>query len=136
MVTPSVAFTSMVLFPTTTGLYLLDTMDAFVNQFGILACALVIVIVFGAGLLGMLPRLAKHLNRHSSIKLGTGWMVLVGGVGPAALGYMLINEVQTKISESYSGYPGLVQRSLRLGHGRCADCWRGVDVLRPMEQEV
>ena len=104
VVTLPVAFISMVLFPTTTGLYLLDTMDAFVNQFGILACALVIVIVFGAGL-GMLPRLAKHLNRHSSIKLGTGWMVLVGGVGPAALGYMLINEVQTKISESYSGYP-------------------------------
>ncbi|KSU67289.1 sodium-dependent transporter [Arthrobacter sp. NIO-1057] len=99
-----VACISLILFPTTTGLYLLDTMDAFVNQFGILACALVLVIVFGAGL-GMLPKLAKHLNRHSSIKLGTGWKVLVGGIGPAALGYMLINEVQSKINESYSGYP-------------------------------
>lgn len=99
-----VAVISLVLFPTTTGLYLLDTMDAFVNQFGILACALVLVIVFGAGL-GMLPKLAKHMNRHSSIKLGTGWKVLVGGIGPAALGYMLINEVQSKINEPYSGYP-------------------------------
>ena len=99
-----VAVISLVLFPTTTGLYLLDTMDAFVNQFGILACALVLVIVFGAGL-GMLPKLAKHLNRHSSIKLGTGWKVLVGGIGPAALGYMLINELQSKMAESYSGYP-------------------------------
>ncbi|MFC9933527.1 sodium-dependent transporter [Glutamicibacter sp. NPDC127525] len=99
-----VALISMILFPTTTGLYLLDTMDAFVNQFGILACALVIVIVFGAGL-GMLPKLAKHLNRHSSIKLGTGWMVLVGGVGPAVLGYMLINEIQTKLATPYEDYP-------------------------------
>ncbi len=99
-----VAVISLLLFPTTTGLYLLDTMDAFVNQFGILACALVIVIVLGSGL-GALPKLAKHLNRHSSIKLGTGWKVLVGGVGPAALGYMLINELQTKMSEQYSGYP-------------------------------
>ncbi|WP_313813638.1 sodium-dependent transporter [Glutamicibacter sp.] len=99
-----VAVISLLLFPTTTGLYLLDTMDAFVNQFGILACALAIVIILGAGL-GALPKLAKHLNRHSSIKLGTGWMVLVGGVGPAALGYMLINELQTKLSEQYSGYP-------------------------------
>lgn len=99
-----VAIISLILFPTTTGLYLLDTMDAFVNQFGILACALVLVIVFGAGL-GMLPKLAKHMNRHSSIKLGTGWKVLVGGIGPAALGYMLINEVQSKVNESYSGYP-------------------------------
>ncbi|MEG2578660.1 MAG: sodium-dependent transporter, partial [Glutamicibacter sp.] len=69
-----------------------------------LACALVIVIVFGAGL-GMLPKLAKHLNRHSSIKLGTGWMVLVGGVGPAVLGYMLINEIQTKLATPYEDYP-------------------------------
>ncbi len=104
IVTIPVALISLALFPTTTGLYLLDTMDAFVNQFGILACALVIVIVLGAGL-GMLPKLAKHLNRHSSIKVGTGWKVLVGGVGPAALGYMLINELQTKMAEQYSGYP-------------------------------
>ena len=104
IVTIPVAVISLALFPTTTGLYLLDTMDAFVNQFGILACALIIVIVLGAGL-GLLPKLAKHLNRHSSIKLGTGWKVLVGGVGPAALGYMLINELQTKMAEQYSGYP-------------------------------
>ena len=104
VVTVPVAVISLLLFPTTTGLYLLDTLDAFANQFGILACALVMVIVFGSGL-GLLPKLAKHLNRHSSIKLGRGWMVLVGGIGPAILGYMLINEIQAKISEQYSGYP-------------------------------
>ncbi|MDR4532147.1 sodium-dependent transporter [Glutamicibacter sp. PS] len=104
VVTIPVALISLVLFPTTTGLYLLDTMDAFVNQFGILAAALVSVIVVGAGL-GALPKLAKHLNRFSSVKVGTGWRVLVGGIAPAALGYMLINEIQTKLSEQYSGYP-------------------------------
>lgn len=104
IVTIPIALISMALFSTTTSLYLLDTLDAFVNQFGILACALVVVIVVGSGL-GALPKLARHMNRHSSIKLGTGWMVLVGGVGPAALGYMLLNELQTKITESYSGYP-------------------------------
>ena len=104
VVTVPIALISVALFSTTTSLYLLDTLDAFVNQFGILACALVVVIILGSGL-GALPKLAKHLNRHSSIKLKTGWMVLVGGVGPAALGYMLLNEFQTKISESYSGYP-------------------------------
>ncbi|WP_431709919.1 sodium-dependent transporter [Glutamicibacter uratoxydans] len=104
IVTLPIALISIILFSSTTSLYLLDTFDAFVNQFGILACALVVVIVVGSGL-GALPKLAKHMNRHSSIKLRTGWMVLVGGVGPAALGYMLLNEFQTKISESYSGYP-------------------------------
>lgn len=104
IVTVPIGLISLALFSTTTSLYLLDTLDAFVNQFGILACALVTVIVVGAGL-GALPKLAKHLNRHSSIKLSTGWMVLVGGVGPAALGYMLLNELQSKIGEQYSGYP-------------------------------
>ena len=94
----------MLLFPTTTGLYLLDTSDAFVNQFGILACALVTVIVLSAGLTA-LPKLQKHLNRTSSIKMGTKWRILVGGIAPVALGYMLINEIQTKSTEQYSGYP-------------------------------
>ncbi|PQZ96190.1 sodium-dependent transporter [Arthrobacter sp. MYb227] len=104
IVTIPVALISMVLFPTTTGLYLLDTSDAFVNQFGILACALVTVIVLSAGLTA-LPKLQRHLNRTSSLKMGTGWRILVGGIAPVALGYMLINEIQTKSTESYSGYP-------------------------------
>ena len=55
--------------------------------------------------LGSLPRLQSHLNMTSSIKLGTGWRILVGGVVPVALGYMLINEIQSKSAEQYSGYP-------------------------------
>lgn len=103
-VTIPIALISLLLFPTTTGIQLLDTSDAFVNQFGILACALISVIVISAGL-SSLPRLQKHLNRTSSVKMGTGWRILVGGVAPVALGYMLINEIQSKSSEQYSGYP-------------------------------
>lgn len=104
IVTIPIAVISLVLFPTTTGIHLLDTSDAFVNQFGILACALVAVIVISAGL-SSLPRLQQHLNRTSTIKMGTGWRIVVGGIVPVALGYMLINEIQTKSSEQYSGYP-------------------------------
>ena len=104
IVTIPVALISLILFPTTTGLQLLDTSDAFVNQFGILACALVTVIVLSAGLTS-LPKLQKHLNRTSSLKMGVGWRILVGGIAPVALGYMLINEIQTKSTESYSDYP-------------------------------
>jgi len=104
VVTIPIALISLILFPTTTGIHLLDTSDAFVNQFGILACALVTVIVVSAGL-SSLPRLQKHLNLTSSIKMGAGWRILVGGIVPVALGYMLINEIQTKSTEQYSGYP-------------------------------
>ncbi len=39
IVTVPIGLISLALFSTTTSLYLLDTLDAFVNQFGILACA-------------------------------------------------------------------------------------------------
>ncbi|MGN5734256.1 sodium-dependent transporter [Arthrobacter psychrochitiniphilus] len=104
VVTIPIAVISLILFPTTTGIQLLDTSDAFVNQFGILACALVAIIVISAGL-GSLPRLQKHLNVTSTLKVGTVWRILVGGVVPVVLGYLLINEIQSKSSEQYSDYP-------------------------------
>lgn len=99
-----VALISIVLFPTVTGLYLLDTFDAFVNSFGILAGALVAVVMI-SWVFRKLPLLSRHLNRTSSIKMRRTWMILVGVVAPLALAYMLYNEFVTKINEPYEGYP-------------------------------
>ena len=104
VVTVPVALISIVLFPTVTGLYLLDTFDAFVNSFGILAGALVAVIVV-AWVFRKLPTLSRHLNRVSSVKMRGTWMALVAVVVPLALAYMLYNEFATKIAEPYEGYP-------------------------------
>ncbi|GAB2901527.1 sodium-dependent transporter [Neomicrococcus lactis] len=104
VVTIPMAIISIVLFPTTTGLYVLDTVDAFVNQFGIVAGALVAVIVV-LWIYRKLPALRDHVNRISSFKLGGFWYVLAGVVSPIVLAYMLITEVIAKSSESYSGYP-------------------------------
>jgi neurotransmitter:Na+ symporter, NSS family len=103
-VTIPVAVISTALFPTVTGLYLLDTFDAFVNSFGILAGALVAVVVV-AWILRKLPVLSAHINRVSSIKMRRTWIVLVAVVAPLALAYMLYNEFATKIQEPYEGYP-------------------------------
>lgn len=100
-----VAAVSLALFPTATGLYLLDTADAFVNSFGITLGALVTVVVL-AWFLRKLPLLANHLNRTSTVKMRRGWIALVAVVVPAALIYMVANEFITKIGEPYSGYPG------------------------------
>ncbi|MEE1621244.1 sodium-dependent transporter [Zafaria sp. J156] len=99
-----VALISLVLLPTTTGLFVLDISDAFVNQFGILAGALVAVVVL-AWVLRKLPMLSGHLNRISSVKMRTTWMVLVAGVVPVVLAYILVNEIIAKVSEPYAGYP-------------------------------
>jgi NSS family neurotransmitter:Na+ symporter len=83
---------------------MLDTVDAFVNSFGIMAVALVAVIVV-AWLLHKLPALVEHLNRRSSFRVGTLWKLLVGVLAPIVLGYLFISELIAKVSEPYSGYP-------------------------------
>lgn len=98
------AVISMALFSTTTALTVLDTADAFVNAFGIMAVALVAVIVV-AWVFHKLPALRDHLNGRSSFRVGRIWMLLVGVLAPIVLGYLLISELITKISEPYGGYP-------------------------------
>lgn len=99
------ALISMLLFPTTTGLNLIDITDAFVNNFGIVAVALVATVTLTAGF-GALPTLRNHLNRSSSFKVGRIWQVFVGGIAPIVLGYILINEVQNTVINGYGGMPG------------------------------
>ncbi len=98
------ALASLLLFPTTTGLNLLDVMDNFVNNFGIVAVALVATVTLSAAF-GALPTLRNHINKSSSFKLGRTWQLLVGGIAPVILGYILINELQTVMSEGYGGMP-------------------------------
>ncbi|MFD5214353.1 sodium-dependent transporter [Microbacterium sp. NPDC058345] len=99
-----VALISIALFSTTTALAVLDTTDAFVNAFGIMAVALVAVIVV-AWFLHRLPVLREHLNRRSSLRVGWFWMLLVGALAPVVLGYLFVSELRAKISTPYEGYP-------------------------------
>ena len=99
-----VAVISLLLMPTTTGLYVLDILDNFVNLFGILAAGLCAIIVV-AYVVRALPALAEHLNRYSSIKVGKIWMVLLAVVTPLVLGYSLIQSVIKLIQTPYEGYP-------------------------------
>ncbi|MFD5224474.1 sodium-dependent transporter [Microbacterium sp. NPDC058342] len=99
-----VALISIAMFSTTTALAVLDTTDAFVNAFGIMAVALVAVIVV-AWILHKLPVLREHLNRRSSFRIGRFWMLLVGALAPVVLGYLFVSEIIAKTGEPYSGYP-------------------------------
>ncbi|WP_341975976.1 sodium-dependent transporter [Microbacterium sp. LTA6] len=98
------AIVSMALFSTTTALSVLDTADAFVNAFGIMAVALVAVIVV-AWMLHKLPALQEHLNRRSSFGVGRIWKICVGVLGPIVLGYLLVSEIIAKTSAPYGDYP-------------------------------
>ncbi len=104
MVGIPLALISMLLFPTTTGLNLLDVTDAFVNNFGIVGASMVCALTLTAGFTA-LPTLRRHLNKSGSFKVGRGWQLLVGAVAPVILGYTLIGEIQTRLTEGYGGMP-------------------------------
>ncbi|GGH60930.1 sodium-dependent transporter [Rothia aerolata] len=95
---------SILLMPTESGLYVLDILDNFVNQFGILAAGLVSIITL-AYIVRALPALRDHVNKSASLKIGPIWMVLLALVTPIILGYSLISTLITSLQEPYEGYP-------------------------------
>ena len=98
------ALLSVLFLGTTSGLHVLDIVDHFINQFGILLVAVVsmVVVVWG---LRALPVLAAHLNDHTSIHIGLWWRALVGVVTPVALTYVLVDAFLTDLRTPYGGYP-------------------------------
>ena len=105
LVTVPLAVISLVFFATASGIYVLDIVDHFINQFGILLAALVAVVIVG-WILRKLPMLARHLDHHSSIKLKGWWPILVGVIVPIALAYMLWEAFDAVVETTYGGYPG------------------------------
>ena len=104
------AIVSVALFPTTTGLNLLDVVDHFVNSFGIVTVALVSVLTVGL-ILRRLPALQHHLNSVSSFRLGWLWQVFVGVLTPVVLGYMMISELIKVIQDGYGDLPTVLVSS-------------------------
>ncbi|ANH40199.1 Sodium:neurotransmitter symporter family protein [Nocardioides dokdonensis FR1436] len=94
------ALVSVLFLGTTSGLHVLDIVDHFINQFGILLVAVVsmVVVVWG---LKALPMLAAHLNDHTSVHIGLWWRALVGVVTPLALTYVLVDSFITDVQTPY-----------------------------------
>jgi NSS family neurotransmitter:Na+ symporter len=99
------ALLSLVFFSTTSGIYVLDIVDHFVNRFGILVVAVVSVLVV-AWVVRALPGLAAHLNRTADLPVGKLWVVVLGYFVPIVLAVVLAQELWAVITEPYGGYPG------------------------------
>ncbi|MGH3362784.1 MAG: sodium-dependent transporter [Nocardioides sp.] len=95
---------SLVFFSTTSGIYVLDIVDHFINQFGILLVAVVSMLVI-SWVFRALPMLADHLNHNGSVHIGNWWRGLISVVAPIALAYILIDGFLTDVKTAYEGYP-------------------------------
>jgi len=98
------AIISLALYSTTSSLAMLDTVDKYTNEVGVVTSAILMCLITGLGL-RKLPELQAHLNFVSTARIGTWWRVLVGIVVPIALAYMLVTTVAELLTEPYGDYP-------------------------------
>ncbi len=97
------ALLSFVLFGTSSGLYDLDVVDAYINNIGVVASAIVMCVAV-AWVLRRTGLLARHLNAVSESRLiGTWWRVLIAVVVPVLLGYMFVQTAWAYATDGY-GY--------------------------------
>lgn len=97
------AVISCVLYPTDGGLYLLDSADHFVNQYGIAVAALVSVVTV-IWVLRKLPVLQRNADATSAVKLGHWWRICLGVITPLGLAWMLTDALRQEFEENYAGY--------------------------------
>ena len=97
------ALISLALFSTTSSLATLDIMDKFTNNIGIVAIALISIIVID-WILRRTNEFALHLNAVSSFQVGTLWRICVVNLTTIVLGYTLMQELFTLVSKPYGGY--------------------------------
>ena len=91
-----------VVFASHSGLLVLDIVDRFINNFGVLAGGLVEIIFLG-WIFG-LTDFKEHINQTSDFKVGSLWVFCLKFITPVVLGYMSIKNLIQDIKIPYGGY--------------------------------
>ncbi|WP_226035920.1 sodium-dependent transporter [Aquibacillus saliphilus] len=92
------------------GLNLLDTVDYFINSYGVALAGLFEVVAIAWFAKG-LKDFQAHADGVSDIKLGLWWRICLGIITPVVLGYMMFQNLKTEVvgdpetGAPYGGYP-------------------------------
>ncbi|GFZ87704.1 sodium-dependent transporter [Nesterenkonia alkaliphila] len=97
------ALISVVLIGGVSGVTILDVVDAFSNNVGIVLGAFASV-VLATWVYRKLDVLRAALNAYGSLTLGPVWKTLIGVVLPLVLGVLLVLDIRDKILEGYGGF--------------------------------
>ncbi|MBF8983619.1 sodium-dependent transporter [Lutibacter sp. B2] len=95
-------FIMSIAFATQAGLYLLDIMDNFINNYGIVVIGLLEAILVGWIIKPKTIR--EHTNSVSYYKIGKWWDIIVQYVTPIILTFMLVKSFITEVHKPYGGY--------------------------------
>ena len=98
-----IGFIISAVFATGAGLYLLDIIDNFINNYGIVVVGLFEVILIGW--IVKPKKIRVHTNKISYFKIGSWWDFTIKYLTPSILIFMLIQSIFTEIKTPYEGYP-------------------------------
>ncbi len=98
-----IGFILSLVFTTQGGLLILDIVDHFINNFGIVFAGLVEVIFLSWFF--KLDSLREHANSLSDFSIGSWWNFCLKILTPIVLGYMAIANLIGDIKKPYGGYP-------------------------------
>ncbi|GAA1811527.1 sodium-dependent transporter [Nesterenkonia flava] len=97
------AVLSVVLIGGVSGVTILDVVDAFSNNIGIVMGAFLTVLLV-TWVYRKLDTLANALNAFGSFKVGPIWKFFIGIVLPVVLGILLVMDIVDKVREGYGGF--------------------------------
>jgi NSS family neurotransmitter:Na+ symporter len=98
------AAVASLLFATRGGLYFLDSVDYFINTFGVTLAGLIEVLAI-AWFAKELKNIQKHANDLSDIQIGAWWRICLSVITPLVLGYMMFDNLKTNLTSEYGDYP-------------------------------
>ncbi|MGN0143356.1 MAG: sodium-dependent transporter [Clostridium sp.] len=97
-----IGFLVSTLYATGAGLYLLDIIDNFINNYGIVVVGLLEVILIGW--IVKPKTIREHTNEISYFKIGRWWDIVIKFLTPAILIYMLVESFLGEVKSPYGGY--------------------------------
>lgn len=124
---------SIFLFSTVNAITFVDIMDAFANNIGVVLGAFLSIIWVSWFHRHLLDEFVTHINRISSVKVGSIWRVLLTLVTPFALVCTLALTLKDLLTQGYGDYPFLVQ--LIVGWGVVVFCAVGALVFTHLNKD-
>ncbi|MBU5314892.1 sodium-dependent transporter [Clostridium bornimense] len=95
-------FVASIAFATNAGLYLLDIIDNFINNYGIVVVGLLEAFVIGWIIKPAAIR--NHTNSVSYFRIGKWWDITIKYITPVVLAFMLVSSIINEIRNPYEGY--------------------------------
>lgn len=97
-----IGFAGSVIYTSRAGLLLLDIVDHFVTNYGLILGGLLECVLLGWILKASVAR--RHINSMDGVKLPAAWQIVVKFVTPICLAIVLLTALSGEFREAYGGY--------------------------------